>query len=328
MTSLSQTLRETKTLWYTLTAGDALMTYAQLLAMLAVIITVPVFSTAAPTQPSDQDTAPMLRPQHERAPTREYQQILELGWQAYRRGDIAAALASYRRVVEVLPNDASLWYDLGCLHALNHETDRARDALHRALTLDPRLAAAHDALGQLTEQAGDTQAARALYATANAIEPVNAKYLRHLARALLRLNDTDSARKALQDLVMFEPNDVDARYQLGLLELRADAPDLAIHEFRKVLDHAPKHALALNGLALAYLHLGDVAQASSTLQQANTVDPNNASIHTNLGLVAAQQQRWDEARSAWQRALQLNPQYAPAAENLKVLDAMTTSSTP
>ena len=251
---------------------------------------------------------------------------LELGWQAYQRGDLVEALKAYREAVTSSPDDASLWYDIGCLHALNQEGDQAKDALSQALILNPRFAIAHDALGQVDEEAGDLERALAAYRRARELEPTRAKFLRHLARVQLRLDKTTEAQETLLALVRFEPSDVEARYQLGVLELRANAPDLAVTDFRKVLERSPNHVMAWNGLGLSYTRIGAFGEAMQALEKAQALEPENARTQTNLGIVAATQHHWSDAREAWQRALELDPHFAPAARNLDALNSLTTSA--
>ena len=54
----------------------------------------------------------------------------------------------------------------------------------------------------------------------------------------------------------------------------------------------------------------------SLFQHALAVDPRNFSMHFNLGVVLAKEDRVDEAISHYRRALQLNPRYARAHSNL------------
>ena len=301
------------------------MTYSQRAAVITVIAMMPVCASAA-TPRQIAEVLPDAAPAEEFLPTSGGHQDLEPGWRAYQRGDIAEALKVYREASDASPKDASLWYDVGCLYALNHEFDNARDALAQALTLHPQLAAAHDALGQLDEQQGDLERAVASYLRARDLEPENTRILRHLARMQLRRKNAPAAREALEQLIRFEPSDAEARYQLGVVELRANEPDLAITEFRNALEHAPNHVMAWNGLGLAYARIGVFAEAMAALEKAKAIQPDSATTQTNFGVVAAAQEHWHDARDAWQRALEMSPDFAPAAQNLHALDALTTPS--
>lgn len=253
---------------------------------------------------------------------------LRAGWEAYQQGDLPSALGAYQEAVKAAPSDASLWYDLGCLYALTGDPFQAESALKRALSLNLELADSHDAIGQLRELADDLDGALASYASAVTLKPGNAKFLRHMARVHLRRNDHPAARDALRRLLERDPSDVEARYQLGVLQLKADQPDLAIHEFNEVLERSDDHILALNGLGVASARIGALDQAAQALERAKALDPDSSATHTNLGVLSAAQERWDDARGAWRRALELSPHYPPAAKNLETLDGQPPPASP
>ena len=183
-------------------------------------------------------------------------------------------------------------------------------------------------MGQLDELRGEAYHAREAYAKAQELDPENPKFLRHLIRALLQFGKPDEAREHLQHLLRITPADVDARYQLAILELRANAPDLALNDFQQVVGSRPDHVMAWNGLGLAYARIGKYEQALEALERAKRLDPTNVRTLTNLGIVAAYQQRWDDARTAWRSSLELEPHFAPAEQNLEALDTLTSSTSP
>lgn len=298
----------------------------QLLVRITVIAMLPASGAASAPRPGDELGAPSLS-LREPLKSAEYAP-LKRGWLAYQRGDLAEALMAYQEALASSPTDASLWYDTGCLHALTHDVTKARAVLQHALILNPYLAVAHDAVGQLNELSGDLDGARIAYVNAAQIEPTNAKFLRHLIQALLRLDESDAAREALAQLLLVKHDDVEARYQLGVLELRRNAPDVAINEFHAVLERDPTHVPAWNGLALAFARIGQLEQADEALKKAKALDPTSAITDTNLGVIAARQERWGDAREAWSRALEHQPRYAPASKNLELIESLTPPPNP
>jgi Flp pilus assembly protein TadD len=254
--------------------------------------------------------------------------LIETGWRAYQKKNLPGALHAYQEALNRSPRDASLWFDVGCLLALSHDAENAREAFRQALSLDPSLPDLHDALGQLDEQDGLLSEARISYTRAADLDASNTRFLRRLVRICLRLDDPTAARDALVRLLRFAPGDVDARYQLGVLELRAGLLDLALHEFQQVVDRAPDHVMAWNGIGLAYARLGAFDDASEALDHARTLQPDHPATQTNLGLLAASQRHWDEARAAWQHAMQLQPEYPPASRNLEALNTLLERPAP
>jgi tetratricopeptide (TPR) repeat protein len=72
-----------------------------------------------------------------------------LGWIYYRRQSYGLAIRQFQRSVTADPRNPTFHYHLGLAHSKNGETDRAREALERALRLNPRLAEAREALQAL-----------------------------------------------------------------------------------------------------------------------------------------------------------------------------------
>lgn len=71
--------------------------------------------------------------------------------------------------------------------------------------------------------------------------------------------------------------------------------------------------------AIAALQQNDFAAAVPLLQSAAEAEPENASIHFNLGYALAQLQRDDEAIAAYRRALAIEPELQPVFLNLGVV---------
>jgi len=68
-----------------------------------------------------------------------------------------------------------------------------------------------------------------------------------------------------------------------------------------------------------YLDCGDYKHAREELVEAVRIDPNDAEAEVALGVAARGAGRLDEARRAYERALDIEEDYAPALFNLGVL---------
>ena len=175
----------------------------------------------------------------------------EAGWIAYKRGDYTEAVRIYEMLSNASPKDASLRYDLGCLYALKGRLPEAAQVLLEAVALDPQRALTYDTLGQVFEQQDQPAAARMFYAAAAELAPQNPKILWHFARICIRFDDSKTASETLRQLLLFDPDNWEARYYLGALELQAGRYEQAAGDFRAVLEQSPDHRKALTGLGLA-----------------------------------------------------------------------------
>jgi TolB-like protein/cytochrome c-type biogenesis protein CcmH/NrfG len=95
----------------------------------------------------------------------------------------------------------------------------------------------------------------------------------------------------------------------------------AVGHFEKAVELDPEFALAYVGLADAYALLGSygaldtetvLAQAEPALEHAMDLDDQLAEAYTTLASLSLLKGELDESKDAFQRAIQLNPNYAPA----------------
>jgi cytochrome c-type biogenesis protein CcmH/NrfG len=82
---------------------------------------------------------------------------------------------------------------------------------------------------------------------------------------------------------------------------------------------------------VCYYNLSQFAAAESLFQQALLLDPMQPVALFNLGIVAENQQRYDQALDFYHRSMQANPPDAmkqPLTEHLKAVMAKTGKSAP
>jgi tetratricopeptide (TPR) repeat protein len=72
-----------------------------------------------------------------------------LGWIYYQRHEVGRAIQQFLHSAAAEPNNAVYQYHLGLAYAKNREPERAREALKRAVSLNPRLVDARKALAAL-----------------------------------------------------------------------------------------------------------------------------------------------------------------------------------
>jgi len=126
-------------------------------------------------------------------------------------GDMQKAIEYYKKAIEVDPNYALAWAELGIVYtvqASEHERSveevgmQARGAIDRALKIDPGLARAHDALGFFHQiLTWDWSAARSEYQRAISLDPVG----RVVRSAQLSLAELDMIQDGkVEELVRFD----------------------------------------------------------------------------------------------------------------------------
>ena len=185
-------------------------------------------------------------------------------------GQYAQAIAAYRQALQINPQNADTWDNLGA--AYDQAGQQALDAVRQALQIIPQDAVAWYNLGLAYDDAG--QHAKAI----------------------------DAYRHALQ----INPQNADTWYNLGIAYGHAQNAQ-AINAERQALQINPKFALAWQYLGITYFGAGQNAQAIDAYRQALKINPKLSNAWFLLGLVYLQTGRQNQALAVYQHLKTLDP---------------------
>ena len=104
---------------------------------------------------------------------------------------------------------------------------------------------------------------------------------------------------------------------LGVIHNKKDEPEKALEMFDQALRRQPKVAALYNNRGLSYMMLGRKNEAEKSFWQALKLDSGHKLARNNLALLYSSDNRWDEAR----RAFELSVGEAKAYNNVGVLMA-------
>jgi tetratricopeptide (TPR) repeat protein len=197
-----------------------------------------------------------------------------------REGNASAALSLLWEAAELAPNDPDIQHQLG-------------EALERIGALD----AAIDA-----------------YRRALAARPDFRKAANSLILTLVKAGKGPEARERARALVGAAPGNPDAHFTLGLAQSEQDVT-AAITTFRRVLELAPRHALARYNLALVLKRADRTREAVDELARAIEIEP-RPEAHYTLGVIYWQQGDLDRAEAALSAAIQMDGRYVDAHHTL------------
>jgi Flp pilus assembly protein TadD len=268
------------------------------------------------------------------------------------RKDYEAAVQSYQEYLSKKPDDATVHYDLGYAYTAMQKPAEAKTEYEKAISFDPKMAAAYQNLG-LTLLTSDPSAAVAPLQKAAELLPKDARTKWLLGTALemngkltLAIDQYEAAKK-------LDDKDPDTRASLGHALLSADRPSEAESEYRAALALHPEGAAlgqAHMGLAkaliarkkieeaatelAAYLesrpddanarleHAGELAElgknedALAELDRATAGAPENLRALKLRVQIAFQRKHYDDAIPALQKAIAIAPQDADLAAQL------------
>jgi tetratricopeptide (TPR) repeat protein len=100
-----------------------------------------------------------------------YPAINNLGIRHLQTGNVKAAEAEFRRVIELNQNGAQAYFNLGNVLFMSHRNDEAKQTLEAGLRLSPSNAMGHYLSGSVLTQLGDYKAAEEQLKTARELNP-------------------------------------------------------------------------------------------------------------------------------------------------------------
>lgn len=217
---------------------------------------------------------------------------LKNGLRHYSAGDFEQAIPEYRQAVAANPRSLDAWEYLGRSLQQLGRVDEALDAFERALDLaDGR--ASHLAVASALTLLNTRRSAEALELLRREIgRSPETLVLRLLeARALVLAGRVDEALASAEDAVRRAPDNADAVYMRGAVQI--GRRDLAAGEadLRRALELAPDHTAAMSDLAALLRHRGEREEARSLLAKVLELNPGDAMAARNLRQLEAEMAR-------------------------------------
>jgi class 3 adenylate cyclase/TolB-like protein/Flp pilus assembly protein TadD len=197
-------------------------------------------------------------------------------------GDAAAAEASYRRALEIVPNSPDALIGLADALAAGGKAEDAERTLRRAIAVQPRYDAAQIAYGSFLFSQGRPAEAVVPYERATVLQPGNPNAFNNLGAAYMYLGDFDKAAEA----------------------------------FTRSLALAPGRGSYSNAGMVQY-YRGRYREAAELFTKATELAPSDHRLWGNLADALLFDARPDEAREAYAAAMQrvegelsINPKHA------------------
>ena len=207
-----------------------------------------------------------------------------------------------------------------------------------AISVTDNNATAHNNLATALDDEGESEAAIEHYLKALEIKPNYAKARFNLGNSLVHLGRFDEAVEQWTEVLRIKPKFVDALINIGCVLTRQGKFEEAIEHYQRALAFKPGDATAESNLAktrqrqremkevLNYYGRGNelakqqkFSEAIASYHQALQINPNFAPAHNNLANVYILLGEFDKAFYHNSKALKINPNFADAHHNLGVL---------
>jgi tetratricopeptide (TPR) repeat protein len=146
----------------------------------------------------------------------EWQRWNDYGIGLFLQGDLKGAAAAFQKITEADPTNPDGWVNLGRCAVQEGDMARARAVLEKALALKPDLARANYFYARVLRADGNYQGAADRLHIVLAQYPRDRVALNDLGRVLFLQRKYDEAVKVLQSVLVIDPEDLQAHYNLML----------------------------------------------------------------------------------------------------------------
>ena len=274
-------------------------------------------------------------------------------------GEIELAITSFKALTRIMPYDDQYHKELAELYEMQNRLDEALQSYERVVTIRPEQRSARNRLGQLYLQTGDYPAAiKTFSAILSSIgEQSETKNVRerptrnvgeveieahhgislayqaqndfersefHITRMITLLEEKAKQtrtgfRTRSRERIELARRIQDARYTLGQIYLKFNAPQKAVRTFAQILDVDDKYVPALSGIGMAYQMQDDVKRAETYLRRAIELSDEEEvpDAYNALGYLYAEQGiNLDEAATLVRRALKSVPKSGAYLDSL------------
>jgi tetratricopeptide (TPR) repeat protein len=205
--------------------------------------------------------------------------------------------------------DLRIEYVEACLAA--GDLQKAQSLAEKTMESNPKNAKAYLVLGQALSKLGEHDAARKQLELAVSLDPSFPNGYA-LAIEYLKLKDTNQAAKLFDEMLAGFGDTAEIHFQFGTAYARNGYEEQAVSEFKRTLAKDNRFPGAHYSLGAAYLlGLGEVASqvaAVSEFREELKIQPNDPLSHWQLGHIALNEHRLEDAESELTRAAALDSQ--------------------
>jgi len=186
-------------------------------------------------------------------------------------------------------------YDAGVAYLRANHLDKATSMLHRSLEMDPRQADALNALGVIDSRRGDYASALDRYRESLSIFEDNGVRM-NIALTYYLMGDREQADIFYEEVVALDATygelfeflagvgDAAGYYEIGTSYLRQLRLDQAAEQFELAIGADPKYADAINASGVVHARQGRPAEALSAFERAVEIDPDRSGFRINVAL--------------------------------------------
>jgi tetratricopeptide (TPR) repeat protein len=228
-------------------------------------------------------------------PATEFYRLFDEAWDLQQKKQNEAAIARWRKALELSPDDAKAHTNLGVLLADTGKLDEALAHYRKAVEAEPDYPLGYTNLGVVLARGGKSSEAIPYFEKALELSPRDADAHSNLGAALAELGRLDEAIAHCRTALEIRPDHSEAHGNLAMALARAGKLDEAIPHFEKALVDNPDSPAIHSNLAGALIETGRIDQAIPHFEKALAADPGSGQLNYYLGRALATLGKFEES---------------------------------
>jgi tetratricopeptide (TPR) repeat protein len=230
------------------------------------------------------------------------------------------AIADFRSVLVDQPGNIAILKMLAAAHIMNNEDTLAKENLEKVVAASPKDEAAWLDLAGIYMKAGQKEQAKLQIDTLLKNNPSSLKGQEALFKIAVNEKQWDKVQDVAKRVEQLYPKDAVGWYMSGLGYQAAGKLESATEAFQQALQKKPDAIEPLNELVKSYMDLKQPEKALDKLQQIVKQMPTHVVAYNLMGGVYMSQQKFSEAKTAFNKAQELKPDWFAPYRSLAIID--------
>lgn len=238
---------------------------------------------------------------------------LSLGRVLLSEGQAAEAVKHLQRAVQSDPQKAQAQLYLALSLIATGQKESAVTAAKLAKSSGASESAGfHDALGDVFQSLDHQIEALQSFQRAASLDPNKEDYIRHLAAAQRKAEDSAGAIATLQSGIAHLPASARLHYLLGVTLMNRGTSAEALEPLRKAAELEPNNPDYQQSLGLCWAELEKDDEAMTSFRRALSLDANHTAAYLQIGMLQLKAGVTEQAEGSFKKALSVDANYAPA----------------
>ncbi|NWJ97336.1 MAG: tetratricopeptide repeat protein [Chloroflexi bacterium] len=214
------------------------------------------------------------------------------------------------------PRNTEGQFELGLVYQEMDEASQAMGMFQSVLRLPNPPDEVYEAIAKIYRQQGQEQEAFDSVQRAAAQKPTSAKLAYYLGNSFRRQQNNPRAIEAYQKAINLDPQLPDARFNLGLIYLGKHQLQDASLQFEEVVRQRPDDFTTYRYLGRAYVDMKQIDEAVTAFQKAIEIKDDAVEARLDLGQIYLTRMEADEAKEQFEAILKSDPNNMRARELL------------